>query len=428
MKFRLFFLLLLFLSIGSTTHAEDVALNNPIAYRGYDGNIYVTDLIDTYAITEDANREREDGSRVSYSGPRWPADGQTLAFFRNVSGPTTGSFTDGVMVVRSGETPRLLLSTDDGYSIDPAILALSPDGSQVAFFGWSHDQPEQNGLYSLEVDTGEVTFVATAYSSSIGEAGSADPAIHMALTPTGSSSYRDQFALSWGENGLLFTPAYDLSTTGSVVDNLALITLDGEPVWIAGDAARYILSHDAQHIAGYSFLPEEGWISIDAATGERTPLNLPDEAMPVGWVGELLFYRTRTDEISVWGNLDIEAGLDVFDWIWGFEATSAVLTIYVRLHNGDDVEITRLQGYDIGLIQGIDDSHIIVEMVRSNVPAVLAINEGLPPDVVRPLVARRQSIVMQVAYKEYGVVVRPTPLPGDDATYSNAAFTVVVGE
>ncbi len=428
MKRRWLFLLLLFLCIGSPIVAQDVLLNTPIAYRGYDGNIYVTDLIDTYALTEDANREQQDGSRVSYSDPRWSADGQTLGFFRNVSGPTTGSFTGGVMVVRSGETPRLLLSTDDGYAIDSAMLALSPDGSHVAFFGWNQAQTEQTGIFTVAVDSGEVTFIVPAYNTSIGEAGSADPAIHMALTPTGQSSYREQFALSWGENGLLFTPAYDLSTTRSFVDNLALITLDGEPVWTAGDAIHYVLANDAQHIAAQSLSPDEGWISIDAVTGERTPLNLPDDAMPVGWVGELLFYRTRTDEISVQGNFDREAGLEVYDYLWGFEATSAMLTIYVRLPNGDDVEVTRLQGYDIGLIQGIDDSHIIVEMVRSSVPAVLAINEGAAPDVVRPLVARRQSIVMSVAYKEYGVVVRPTPLPGDDAAYGGDTFTVVVGD
>lgn len=412
-------------SIG-TVIAKQMVFIHPIAYVGTDGNIYLTDLTDTYAITEDATLSNDQESSIFYSNPQWSADGKHLAFYKNNGFGTvstgSGISVEGIVIVSSGEVPTIILDESDGYSFDSSALALSSDGSQIAFYGWQHNQPAQQGIYILSRDTGEVIFIERGGSSSVGEPNPVDPAIQKFLSITGASSYRDQYVLAWRENVIIASPVFD-SAIGYMTSDLSIYSADGEKQQIITGTSDYLVSAIGAHIVAKS---ADGWVNVDIVTGEYSLLNLPETAKPIGWIDDMLYYRIRSDTISVTGNLDQLDGVEIYDWIWGFEATSSVLTIYVYVPDDDDIPIAHLQGYDIGWIEGPNINHILVEYVSSSVPTVLALNEGALVNEVRHLQARRQAVVLRVSYKEAGAIFATrNDLPGADAAYGHGEFIVV---
>jgi len=147
-----------------TVIAQQIALIHPIAYVGTDGNIYLTDLTDTYAITEDAKLSNDQESTIFYSSPQWSADGKHLAFYKNNGFGTistgSGISVEGIVVVSSGEVPKLILDEGDGYSFDSSALAVSSDGSQIVFYGWHNNESAQQGIYMLSRNRHEFNICA----------------------------------------------------------------------------------------------------------------------------------------------------------------------------------------------------------------------------------------------------------------------------
>jgi len=423
-KTLLSILIVMTFSIG-TVLAKQIPLTYPIAYVGTDGNIYMTDLTDTYAITEDATLSNNQEPTIFYSNPQWSADGKHLAFYKNNGFGTvstgSGISVEGIVVVSSGEVPKVILDKSDGYSFDSSALALSSDGSQIAFYGWQPNQPAQQGIYAMSRNTGEVIFIERGGSSSIGEHNPVDPAIQKLLSITGASTFRDQYVLEWRENVIIASPVFD-SNIGYMTGDLSIYSSEGEMQQIITGTHNYLVSADGMHIVAESI---DGWVQIDFVTGEYNRLDLPETAKPIGWIDDMLYYRIRSDTISVTGNPDQLDGFEIYEWIWGFEATSSVLTIYVYVPDDADVLIARLQGYDIGWIEGPNINHILVEYVSSSVPTVLALNEGATANEVRHLQARRQAVVLRVSYKEAGAIfATPNDLPGADAAYGSGEFVV----
>jgi hypothetical protein len=397
---RSIFLFFILLVVGQVRAEE--GLQNPIAFSRDDGNIYLWASEISYPVTSDAS------ASVSYSNPQWSADGQTLAFMRRENELSS------IFIAPSGEAPRLLVDEEiHGVYFTAHNFAVAPDGSAVAFFGWTD---AETGIFVADVASGDVRFIATAQNSAIGEAGEFyDPAEAITLAATGSSMYRDQFALRWGEYGILHTPAPD--------SWMALTSPEGESIWEYSYYSRVLFDAEGKHAAGLNY-PDQ-WDSIDVATGEVSPLELPEGAKPLGWVGDEFFYRTRTELVRVAGDPLMAAGIEVFDYNWGFTATTAMLNIYLEMPDGEDELVASLEGYDIGFIEGVAINELLLYYVSSSVPAVMALNEGASAAEVEPLLADAEMIRLHIAYKEEQPnFVGRFALGSRDAVQSNGVYMI----
>src|SRR5215470_15772369 len=102
---------------SATAQSKGKMYNNPLAYIGADGNIYITDLSGTTAtrITSDGGPRGYGFSEdTAYRSLRWSPDGTQLI----------SSASNRLHLIISGQTPhRLLPDVEDGYGIS----AWSPD-------------------------------------------------------------------------------------------------------------------------------------------------------------------------------------------------------------------------------------------------------------------------------------------------------------
>lgn len=373
-----------------------IPLELPVAYRGQDDNIYVTDGTSTVQLTDDAVSD-DTGNRIWYSNPQWSPDGTMLAYME-------GGGNGAIWIAESGQAPRLLLGGEDStYFFMEVGLAWSPDSRQLAFYAQERDG--ERGVFTVSVADGTMQFVATAYRTFIGEPNAIDPTINMLARQRDASLFGEQLTLAWSGAGILMT-AHEAGF------GVSLVTPTGELLWQTEPLSQITYSADGRRLFGYNHLLEQWMMVTDLTTGEVIPLTLPEGARPVGWAGDNLLYRTRTDIMRVIGSevMTYPTGFDVFDWIWGFEAESARLHLWLYTPDAEDGRLFKpyaggsglppeLYGYDIAVVYGNDESNFIVRYVTSNVPAVLAINEGLGAEDVLPIVARNRALVMRVDYE-----------------------------
>lgn len=393
---RLFLIIGLTVLIGmNIVQAQSTPLEMPVAYRGQDNNIYVTDGTSTVQLTNDAVSD-DTGNRVWYSNPQWSPNGTMLAFIQDGGN-------GAIWIAESGQAPRLLLGGEDNaYFFMETALAWSPDSRQLAFYAQERDG--ERGVFTVSVADGTTQFVATAYRTFIGEPNAIDPTINMLVRQRGASLFGEQLTLVWSDAGILMTAL-------EAGFGVSLVTPTGELLWQTEPLSQITYSADGRRLFGYNDLLEQWMMVTDLTTGEIIPLTLPEGARPVGWAGDNLLYRTRTDVISVTGSemMTYPTGFDVFDWVWGFEAESARLHLWLYTPDIEDSRLFKpygggpglppeLYGYDIAIVHGTE-SNFIVRYVTSNVPAVLAINEGLGAEDILPIVARNRALVMRVDYE-----------------------------
>ena len=385
--------LILLLNSGFIQAQSATTLQNPVAYIGQDHNVYITDGDTTIQVTDDAFTDYETGNWRTYSHPQWSPDGTKLVFVAQGS----LSASNGIWLLEFGTTPRFLPIFEDQYGLNTNTLTWSPDSAEIAFFGFNQDG--ERGVFRHSLSDGTTHHVTTAYSRSIGEPNAIDPALGMVARERDFSLYSDHLALAWSSAGIVLTGHED--TYG-----VTLVSPDGDIVWVAELLTQVTFSIDGSRLfAFHNGLTQ--WVTIDDfSTGEVTPLDLPEGARPVGWIGDNLLYRTRSDLISVTGATDFEiaeVGMEIYDYSWSFTAESAMLHLWMYDPNADDKQVFRLRGgnppiyelsgYDIALVDSHDASNIVIRYVTSNVPAVLAINQGASADDVRPLVAQTRAII-----------------------------------
>jgi len=404
---RLALLTLILFIAAISIRAQAISYENPIAYIGRDGNVYLTDLTDTVAITDDAYRTETNS--LSYTRPTWSHDGQILAYASiQMTSPATSHY--DFYIMHSGEAPRLV-QLPENISIADTKFAISPDAHYLVFMG---SDDENGGVFIVNLQDATVTHIFDDVLSGVGGPSLDDPAVGITRRIRDFDYTLGQRSLIWSETGFLY-----------LSNGLYLFSTDGTVLWESEYLTNFLISPDGSHAVSESFATA-GWVDIDLLTGETNPLNLPENALPLGWIGDQLYYRTQSNTISVQTDENFTDGVALFGYDWGyFSVTTSQNTILAYSPDADDTPIIDIQGYDIATISGVEDTTMLVRYVTSNVPAVLSLYEGTSPDELSDSLAREMNIVVRIAYKGSGInAYRYTTIPGNQSTISNGEFSV----
>ncbi|MCC7449292.1 MAG: hypothetical protein IT324_17880 [Anaerolineae bacterium] len=317
---RLFTVAILLVSIvlsALPAHAlQSITIQNPLAYIGHDGNVYVMDVRSgmSVAVTRDAtkpNLQDEGDPEVyrRYRNIRWSPAGS--AFIVGVEADNgKGSRIKGLYLLASGQQPRLL--TGQAQVVDypgGPRGAWSPDGKQVAYLV----EPARD-LTILSIPDNTQQIVGTFPTNYCTGEGSYPGVRRLLLAyERGDESFsQPHFSLDWTPLGFVsVNRGESRACTG-----IALTSLKGQIIWqndflmnvtIAPDQSRALAIE--QHDADPS---STRMVIVDLATGKLTPVPfVPVTRGAYAWAvnGQSLLYSSadcrgsyREDEckVSLW--------------------------------------------------------------------------------------------------------------------------------
>ncbi|HVO43986.1 MAG TPA: SH3 domain-containing protein [Aggregatilineales bacterium] len=266
-----------------------IGYQNPMAYVGVDGNVYVT-TFGTGAgtpLTTDAAPATPTPSSLFlervrfYNALRWSPDGAKLLFTENAR----------VFLATSGKpvTP-LVTNVASGY-----YATWLPDSTTFAFV--AQGQPTSPSNVKLQIEQmsilgGQPRIVGTI-TVGVGCGGGTSDASEAVY----------QLEAGYGGNGMLFawTPNGWLYSTSCSGIGLALNGFDGKTIWKNDQLARAHLSPDRTRIAGVTGITGQDrqppLVVVNAADGRLSPIATPPGVDQVAWSadGSTVFYSTLTN-------------------------------------------------------------------------------------------------------------------------------------
>ncbi|MBZ0320465.1 MAG: hypothetical protein K8L91_28890 [Anaerolineae bacterium] len=393
------------IAVAQPGFAQDsVSYENPLAYIGEDNNLYITDAsggIGT-AITDDAIYEPLVGNYIFYRTSSWSPDGQTLIFGESESST--------LYSLKSGEpvTP-LNVTAEDVHT------AWSPDGTQIAFFGFY----ENPGVFTIALEGGEPTLWAEGLEYAIGEGPLDEPAVALLAREQGENPLRSSRYLAWLADGIFYGSMGSSACYGS-----AIVQADGTllctdwwvlPPFAISPVSGRIIGHsfDFARLIELTFTPNEANPSENPAE-----LPIPADAVPLAWSadGTALYYWTSTDTVRVQSEWQVDY----------FEYSESTLTLWLtKLDGSPDTKIYETRGYGIGRVAlpPSDDLPLVVSIVTSDVPAAEAFNNGASAEEVEALRSHVEMVALQAGVENSAPM---WTLRGGQPLYGHGSFTVVL--
>lgn len=403
---------------GGGVTAQDsagVVIENPLAYIGPDGNVYIADAAtgESTALTADAfyeSRPDMGDLYLQYQISSWSPDGQTLALAQSLNTLTENR--ESLYLVPSGSGEWGIISVD--YLSSPNT-AWSPDGTQIALFG---SIGETRGLFTVPAAGGDPTHISNV-AASIGEAPGAEPAIFLAAAENGYSPLSEAYYVKWLERGIFFGTYYEGSCFGPIIatpnEFLCSDWFAYPPFAISPDGTRIVGQIlDAPVSIELTFTPNESALSPDFPT-----LPLPEGAIPLGWSadGTALYYSTTTDTEIVSSDWRIDDGYPEF--------SESTLTIWQSALDGSpDLKIYETRGYSIGKLTISTDPTlpIVVSIVTSDVPAAVAFNNGASAEEAELISSHVEILALQSGVENSEPL---WVLQGGQPLYGTGTFEVV---
>ena len=377
----LFLTLVMAAAANPTSGAPQVATyQNPIAYVGIDGNVYMTALEGTTrtALTTDGYVTPHDrhyfSSMFRYGGIHWSPDGSQFSFEDTVE--------HKLYVVRSGQGPTQVPNAKTSDMRWQS--AISPDNTRIAYFNPDED------LVIMPVAGGEPTGIGSIGDSNP-EKPDADPAEIMRANELASSTFNSAYILEWTKYGIV-------SVRGTWA--LTILGTSGKVLWetempydepmlpvISADRTRVLLQHGFV-IDQNTGQGQDKNAVLNLADDQMSALPIPAEAKLLAWTpnGESVFFGTASDPLSVHDD-----NFSSFDFI------ENTLTLWqVSTKGGEPVQIFQRRGYAFGAVRVTPDgSALVFSLVTSSVNVEQAkLRKALPYAQEQLEAARPELIVL----------------------------------
>ncbi|GIK66949.1 MAG: hypothetical protein BroJett018_47430 [Chloroflexota bacterium] len=381
---------------------DSVTYENPLVYIGEDNNLYITNAsggVGT-AITNDAIYDPNIGNYIFYRTSSWSPDGQTLIFGESESAT--------LYMLKSGEAAAML-----NVEAEDVHTAWSPDGTQMAYFGFLDEQP---GVLVVPAEGGEPTFWAGGLEFSIGEGPLSEPAVALLARERGDNPLRSSRYLAWLPNGIFYGSMGSRDCYGS-----AIVQADGTLLctdwWVL---PPFAISPDGSRIIGISLdfvRPIELTFTANQSNPSDIPaeLILPVDAIPLAWSADGLYYWTSSDTIRVESEWQVDY----------FEYSESTLTLWLaKLDGSPDTKIYETRGYGIGRVAlpPSDELPLVVSIVTSDVAAAEAFNNGASKEEADAMRSHTAMVALQAGVENSAPL---WTLRGGQPLYGRGSFTVV---
>ncbi len=278
---------------------QPITYHDPLAYVGADNNLYVTDLhsgagsqlttdgaVPVLACGSPGNDATDSGV---YTTIQWsPAGGQFVV----ADTQTPFQILKGLLLFRTGQKPVALASiTPTGKEDLGTHFSWSPDGSQIAYPGYTSTDDTQTQLMTVSPGDGATRAIGPMkeFDTGWGSGPCADPEYGWRLLDLGSNgSGGFWFRFEWTPTGLLYA-------TGEY--GLTMVDLNNQVVWEHDPLFGAVVTHDGSHAVASIWEDRDTFKSspvwVDMKTGTYTPTSLPEHGV---WSADdkTLFYSEGT--------------------------------------------------------------------------------------------------------------------------------------
>ncbi len=332
---------------SASAQTSIITYDQPLAYVGADGNVYITSLdgTSTTPITSDGSPRgygfEEDSA---YGAFRWSPDGTQVVFTHPTSSPR-------LYVAASDQKPAILLPD---ISIGYRVSAWSPDGKQIAFISGGGPGNGGNELQVVSAKGGTPHKI-TDVGGCIGDGPGPEHARWVVADERDDAMFASMYRLQWTSKGIV------LSSTMADCGIATLFSADGKStIWQNDTLEDLIVSPDETQAVAYQRSSPEpaGPVLVDLSNGKTTPLSLPAGATVLAWTGDgrSLLYETR----------DLLQEVIEGDPNWSQEThDNYLLTLWRQpLVGGQPVKLFQHEGYDFGAVTvAPDNSTVVVSLV-----------------------------------------------------------------
>ncbi len=346
---------------------QPVTYQNPIAYIGAGGNVYITapGKGAGTAITGDSVSTGNGDFSHRYGQFRWSPDGSKLLFADQTS--------KTLYLVMSGQKP-LQIAGGLSYLFSGAW---SPDGTQIAY-GVDTRQTRGDNQTVQQIQVLPVTstgvgapLVGGEFTFGVGcGGGGSDPAEALYQSEAGYGG--NPLTFVWLAKGYLVTGR----CTG---DLLSLTAPSGQVVWSAEGLSRAAVSADGTKIVamkrqntGPSTATSQ-LVLVDPATGAVTPIQSEPNPDQAAWSadGQSILYSTLEQGQTLKGSLF--DGISFKTTLWRMPAAG-----------GPSMQLFQQEGRGIGVIApAADNSNITISFITSSIGMVQLMNSGASQDQIK---------------------------------------------
>ncbi|MEP7285639.1 MAG: SH3 domain-containing protein [Chloroflexota bacterium] len=397
-----------------------IALNNPLAFIDYSGNVAVSTPGQPLAhlLTNDANAQYTQNAPFFnanryYGRFRWSPDGTKFIYTDLRSGTA--------YVAVSGQAP---IQVAVGVATMLPII-WSSDGTKIVFAVSTNEHKGDNGVVQqiqavqLLGNSVSAPIYASSFVVSVGcGGGNPDPADNAFNVEAGFGG--SNLIMEWTDQGLIHSTA--CSGIG-----IALTNFNGQDLWTAPQIARAALSPDRKRLVGVASESADPLALVDVATGALTPLQSEVSVDQVAWSadGQTVVYSTVTPGQSVNGTPNLAVGMQLFNGQWPVEGRVFNVTLWrVPVTGGPSTKLFQSQGRAIGVIAPApDNSSVAFSFIQSTAAMVQLINGGATADQALAAVPHAQLL----SVKWDGSLTPSTIAQGGQPAYSKGSFTPIGG-
>jgi hypothetical protein len=379
-------------------YQQPVTLNNPLAYVGQDGNVYMTDESSGAGqpVTGDAGGGSTStapfhSTKLIYGQFAWSPVGGMLAFTERVN--KTAS------VVESGKAPNVVArGVDSGF---PA--SFSPDGKDLAYVVQTTQQSGPNNQdLVLQIQAVPSTggapralgsLVGTSWACGAGGVFNPSAALYYLEMGTFSDS---PMTFVWLKQGYL----HSMTCTGR---GLALSN-GAQDLWQNPNLQNAVLSPDQTSLLAVAYDPSTKTKQlnlVDLANGQLTPISTQpglDRAVFSG-DGKTIIYSTVESSRTAEGDPNSDVGKQLFDPNWPVSGDEYNIVLWAMpVAGGTPTTIYKESGYRVGYITSSPDKpYVAFSRTTSLAPMIDSINAGDPVDKVLGLAPRAEVLTASFA-------------------------------
>ena len=372
---------------------NNIAYQAPVvAYLGTDGNVYVNSLNATSAptaLTGDALGHRDflgfSSERV-YSYLKWSPDGSSLAFlgFSRAYGETTGT----IYVANSGQTPVSVVPEASG----DFGLVWSPTGAEIGYVVRSDNAVDSAITYAytfLAVPRtgGQPRTVTTMQMQYFGE-GFPSPDISDDLLKGETFPSNNGAAMAWLDTGIVH-PMNPISNSG-----LAFTDLSGQERWRIDNISNAVISPDRRYAVGRQYAeggdpntPTFKVVVVDLVTALTTVVATAPNVDAVGWTQDStrVMYSSATKLNTIQLDMTKPNVVNAFTDYPREGVNYTVNLMSVPITGGASIPVLSYPGRGFVSIAPIDATRIAFSFVESSFAVVSAANVGTTAEQIYTL-------------------------------------------
>jgi len=400
---------------AATPAGQPATYQNPLAYIGANGNVYITDSNLSGAgtpITEDSTLET---ANMGYPTPtrsyglfRWSPDGSKLAF-----------------VEQRANTLYLAVSGQKPIEIARGLAVLYPpawsqDGSEIAYAVETNQQQEGDKVarqvQAINVASGQpgMPRVVGTFAQGVGcGGGPADPAV---------AAYMAEAGYEGNAQALVWTPQGFVHTINCFGVGIALTNPGGQMVWAIPFASRIAVAPDRARAVAIRQDPnsrtQQGIVMIDLSNGSAKDFVVNAASDQLAWStdGQTIVYSTAVFKQAVKGDPQAATGQQLFAGMWPLEGNILDVGLWrVPAAGGDPTQIYKKEGHRIGAIAA-SSSQIVFSYIPSLAILVQQINNGASVSQALTFIPRPQLLAIQG---------QPNPISGGQPALGSGSFMAI---